>query len=742
MAAALVGAGLLVLGAGFVTLHEQRRSLESADRARHTVRVLQQISVVLQRVTEAETGQRGYLMTGDPSYLEPYDRALVALPQALTRLRKLTASNPVQQARLDGLEPIVAAKLEELRLVMTQRQVGDEAGLQDTIRAGLGKDYMEQIRAQLGAASRTERRRLREWLSARQTSGRNATWMILGSSATALLLMSLAAAVLTAFLRRARTAEAYHRESEERLRVTLRSIGDAVIATDTQAAIVFMNPVAERLTGWRESDARERALDEVLPLVGSETRETVESPAARVLRDGVVVGAPHTLLLARDGREVQIDVSGAPIQDAGRALMGVVLVFRDVSERAAAEEERRRALWADAARVEAERAAESLAAARADAERANDAKDAFLAILSHELRSPLSAMLAWVGILQHRSDDAATRARAVAVLERSVRSQSQLINDLLDVSRIVSGKLQIERAPVDLVTELPESLDGLQPVADAKGVTLERELCDGPLVVVGDEARLEQVVRNLVENAIKFTPAGGRVVVRLRQVGRAAELTVADTGEGFPAELRSAIFDRFHQSTTPRTRRHGGLGLGLAIVRHLVEEHRGSVVAESPGAGAGATFTVRLPLADAALPVRALHPRRAAPAVDLRGVTVLLVEDDADWRDAVALRLLQAGAEVAAAGSVAEALHLLDDRHPQVLVSDIGMPEADGYELIRRVRARPGATLRAVAMTGFADAESRERCLRLGFDEFLAKPFEPGRLVATLGTLLGPAPRT
>src|SRR4029077_7541470 len=244
-------------------------------------------------------------------------------------------------------------------------------------------------------------------------------------------------------------------------------------------------------------------------------------------------------------------------------------------------------------------------------------------ILSHELRSPLSAMLAWVGILQRRSDDATTRTRAVAVLERSVRAQTQLINDLLDVSRIVSGKLQLERQPVDLAAGLPGNIDTLQTLADTKGAIIGRELSQGPFVVMGDEPRLGQVVRNLVENAVKFTPSGGRVMVRLSQVDSHVELAVIDTGEGFPSELRTVIFDRFRQSRTPLTRRHGGLGLGLAIVRHLVEEHGGTVTADSPGPGRGATLTLTLPLADGTLPVRpASHG--VETAADLRGVSILL----------------------------------------------------------------------------------------------------------------------
>jgi PAS domain S-box-containing protein len=737
VAVALACAGALILAVGFATLREQQRTLAAGDLARHTVRVLEQIATLRQSITAAESAQRGYVLTGDRAYQRKYETALATIPRGFDEVRTLTADNKSQQARWERLAPILAAKTEELRLVVSQRESGDSSAARDTIRTGLGKKYMSRIGAILGSAAREERRLLQERRRARTERARRAAWLILAGSVTALLLMALAATILTALLRRARAAERGLRDSEERLRVTLRSIGDAVIATDVRGDIVFMNPIAEALTAWREADARGRSLGEVFRIFNAETRQPVENPAVRVLREGVIVGlANHTVLIARNGREVQIDDSGAPIREPGGELMGVVLVFRDVSEREAAEAEHRRALWADAARVEAERVAGALAEARADAERSNEAKDAFLAILSHELRSPLSAMLAWVGILQRRSDDATTRNRAVAVLERSVRAQTQLINDLLDVSRIVSGKLQLERQPVDLAAELPGNLDTLQPLADTKGVILGRELARGPFVVIGDEPRLGQVVRNLVENAVKFTPAGGRIMVRLSQVGRQVELTVIDTGEGFPSKLRTVIFDRFRQSRTPLTRRHGGLGLGLAIVRHLIEEHGGTVSAESPGPGKGATFTIRLPLADIQLPDRTSITRSDEAAVDLRGVSILLVEDDTDWREAVALRLGQAGAEVTAAATVSEALGLLDETRPQVLVSDIGMPEADGYALIREVRNRPGPPVRAVAMTGFADPESRERCLRDGYDAFLAKPFEPGRLLVTVGTLL------
>jgi PAS domain S-box-containing protein len=721
--AAILAAAGLTIGVGLLAVREQSASQEAGDWARHAIRVLQQVSVVLQHVADAETGQRGYILTGDPAYLEPYTDAVSDMPRAMRRLRKLTSDDPLQQARLDDLGPMVVARMADLDLGVSQRRQGHTAEALETVRSGLGKVYMERVRAILEAICKEERQLLRKRTAERQARRSNATWLILGGSALSLLLLLVAAALLAALLRRALAAEGRRRESEERLRVTLRSIGDAVIATDPHGAVVFMNPVAEALTGWSEPEARGRALDEVFRIVNAETREVAESPAARVLREGMAVGlANHTVLIARDGREVQIDDSGAPIQDAGGALMGVVLVFRDVAEREAAEAARRQAIWAEAA--------------RAEADRANAAKDAFLAVLSHELRSPLAAMMAWVDILKRRSEDPATRERAIAVLERSVRAQTQLINDLLDTSRIVSGKLELEREPIDLARALPPMLDALQPLADAKGVELVRQLGERPLVVIADQARLEQVVRNLVDNAIKFTPAGGRVAVRLAGTdGHQAELTVSDTGEGFPVARRDAIFDRFEQSGTRHTRRHGGLGLGLAIVRHLVEAHGGTIAAHSAGPGTGATFTVRLPLGG--------EPTRGQPgitpgddpAIDLHGVSVLLVEDDPDWREAVGLRLIRSGAQVTTAGSVADAIDRLASARPDVLVSDLGMPGADGYELIGRVRALFGSSLGAIAMTGFASAETRDRCFRLGFDDFLAKPFDPGVLVARIARL-------
>ena len=481
-------------------------------------------------------------------------------------------------------------------------------------------------------------------------------------AALAIPLFVVSAALGARFLRRTIAAATRSREGEERLRVTLRSIGDAVIATDLGGAVVFINPVAEAATGWTFAAAVGRPLHEVFRVIDEATRAMVESPAARVLREGRIMGlATRTLLLARDGRELAIEDSGAPITNRDGAVVGVVLVFRDVSAKRAAEEDRLQTLRAEAQahqeQVAAQEREELLAIAeraRAEAERASLAKDQFLAMLSHELRSPLAAMVAWLGILRRRPDDRAMVDRALEVIERNVWLQSGLIAGLLDVSRIAAGKLHLDTGDVDLKAELAVCLDTLQPAADAKSITIERSIGAGSCVVLGDAARLGQVYRNLVENALKFTPTGGTIRINLARLDDAIEIAVTDSGEGFPPELGPALFEPFRQGTQHRNGGQRGLGLGLTIVRHLVEAHGGSILASSPGPGLGATFTARLPLGEADVP----QPASGAPVspdAGLQGLRVLIVEDQVDWREPLALHLARHGTEVTTAATSAEA---------------------------------------------------------------------------------------
>jgi PAS domain S-box-containing protein len=386
-------------------------------------------------------------------------------------------------------------------------------------------------------------------------------------------------------------------------------------------------------------------------------------------------------------------------------------------------------------------------------EQANRIKDEFLATLSHELRTPLTAMLGWSRMLRSGQLDEAGRARAVQVIERNAEAQAKLIEDLLDMSRIITGKLRMEVQPVVLAPVIETVVNGLRPTAEAKRLRLASTLDPAAGPVTGDAARLQQVVTNLLSNAIKFTPEGGRVEVRLERSGERARIVVSDTGVGISPEALPHIFERFHQADSSNTRAHGGLGLGLAIVRHLVESQGGSVSAQSQGEGLGAVFTVELPLTTApgTQPPRGrpeLFSEQARSTINegemfgapgaLEGVRVLLVEDERDTRELLKAILEGCGAAVTEAASAGEALAALEHTRPDVLVSDIGMPGENGYELIKRVRALPaerGGRVPAVALTAYAGAKDRRHALLAGFHTHLAKPVEPDELLAVLASL-------
>ncbi|MGH7386360.1 MAG: ATP-binding response regulator, partial [Candidatus Rokuibacteriota bacterium] len=373
--------------------------------------------------------------------------------------------------------------------------------------------------------------------------------------------------------------------------------------------------------------------------------------------------------------------------------------------------------------------------ARAEAESANRMKDEFLATVSHELRTPLNAILGWSHILRGAKPDEGTLARAVEVIERNAHTQAQLIEDILDASRVITGSLRLNRNPVDLAAVINTAVDSVRLAAEAKAIQLVVILDPSARHLTGDASRLQQVVWNLLANAIKFTSAGGRVEVRLERAGGQAQITVTDTGEGVAAEFLPFIFDRFRQADSTITRRHGGLGLGLAIVRHLIELHEGTIQAQSAGEGYGTSFIIRLPQAEAVPPAQTgpAAPERPAPA--LRGVQVLLVDDDQDALDMLTLVLTDAGAAVRTASSAAEALALLRWIRPDVLVSDLAMPDEDGYSLLRNLRAverGSGRETPAVALTAYVRVQDRARAVAAGFNMFVEKPVDADELISVL----------
>jgi signal transduction histidine kinase/CheY-like chemotaxis protein len=378
-----------------------------------------------------------------------------------------------------------------------------------------------------------------------------------------------------------------------------------------------------------------------------------------------------------------------------------------------------------------------------EAETANRLKDEFLATVSHELRTPLNAVLGWARMLASRELTEERSTHAIETIERNAVALAHIIDDLLDVSRIVSGSLTVAFYPVDLATVTRAAVEAVAPLAAAKSIRVA--FVSDPSateVVSGDAGRLEQVVVNLLSNAVKFTPTGGRVDVSVKRSGGSLELVVKDTGEGISPAFLPRVFDRFRQADGATTRRHGGLGLGLAIVRQLVELHGGTVRADSDGAGQGATFTVVLPILT--LP-QAREPRLVAPETrpgpplaPLDGLHVLYVEDDPDGRELVTLLIEEAGATVTAVSSVKGAFEALETLHPDALVSDLGLPDEDGYALIRRLRAldaESGGSIPAVALTGFVRPEDRARVLAAGFQIHVAKPIDPAELTAAIAAV-------
>ena len=404
------------------------------------------------------------------------------------------------------------------------------------------------------------------------------------------------------------------------------------------------------------------------------------------------------------------------------------------------------------ARAEAEQSAAEKERLYREAQESNRLKDEFLATVSHELRTPLTAVLGWTHLLRDGRLDEKAAVHALETVERNAHAQQQLIEDLLDVSRVITGKLRLDVRRVAPASFIEAAIEAVLPAAEAKGIVLEKSLPPDAAAISGDPARLQQVVWNLLSNAIKFTPPGGRVRVRLGSAGSHVEIFVSDTGDGIKPEFLPYVFDRFRQEDGTTSRRYGGLGLGLAIVRHLVELHGGTVRAESAGEGRGATFAVRLPLvaaqeseggdtAEAAARPPAVDARRAVEWPDkLDGLRVLVVDDEPDTLDLIKALLAQCGAEVATARSSAEALGHFAEAAPDVLISDIGMPGEDGYELIRRVRELPperGGRTPAVALTAYARAADRLRVLRSGYQMHVAKPVELAELVAVVANVVG-----
>jgi PAS domain S-box-containing protein len=514
----------------------------------------------------------------------------------------------------------------------------------------------------------------------------------------------------------------------EHLAAIIESSDDVIVSKTLEGIITSWNPAAERILGYTAQEAVGRNIKLIIP----PERWAEEDEVLARIRRGEKVDHFETIRRTKDGRLLNISLTVSPVRNADGRIVGASKVARDITDRKRLEEERDQLYVAERA-------------ARHEAEQASRLKDEFLAVVSHELRNPLNAITGWASLIYTGRIAGDQMMRATQTILRNAQSLNRMIGDLLDVSRIVSGRMRLELRPVELATVIDSAIEVIRPAAEAKGVRLEASLERPATEVAGDPDRLQQVMTNLLSNALKFTPNGGRIQVELHRVESHAEIVVKDTGIGIELDLLPYIFERFRQGDTSTARKHGGLGLGLAIARHIVELHGGIISARSDGIGMGAEFTIQLPLPQPA-EESALRDREAmrtveagaTPLPSLKGLRVMVVDDEADAREVVTAVLIQAGAEVAPVGSSSEAMDLIARWRPEVMVSDIGMPGEDGYALIRKVRALgpgSGGDIPAVALTAFARTHDRLKILSSGYQMHVPKPVEPMELATVVASL-------
>jgi len=479
---------------------------------------------------------------------------------------------------------------------------------------------------------------------------------------------------------------------------------------------------------WLSPNGEEITFDLFYSLLHPDDRERTRQAVEQSLSEGKQYDIEFRTVSA-DGRIRWVRAAGRTFHD----LMGNAVRFdgttRDITQEKLGAEERRMLL-------------ESERAARQEAERVSAVKDEFLATLSHELRTPLNAIFGWTQLLMAGKDDPQTLSHALGVIDRNVRLQTQLIEDLLDVSRIISGKIRLDNQKIEVADFIEAALESVRPAAETKGIRLEKKFASLADTLNGDPGRLQQVIWNLLNNAIKFTDAGGIIEVTAERVNYDVEIKIRDTGHGISPEFLPNLFARFSQADSSTQRKYGGLGLGLSIVKSLTEMHGGTVSATSAGEGHGSTFTVKLPLGappapgHATAPAMGVIPKSDPTSRKLRGVKVLVVDDEPDAREMIKRFLEACEAVPMLAGSAEEALDLMEKFKPDVIVSDIGMPKQDGYSFMRTIRHR-GVNTPAVALTAFARAEDRVRSIQAGYQTHLPKPFEPGELLALIASLSG-----
>jgi PAS domain S-box-containing protein len=704
--AGLVGIALLAVLMIATAVVNYRNTVllnENNSRVSEAHEVIDLTNGVLLGLVNTETGERGYLLTASDEFLRPYTVALPEIEQRLIKLESLIQHNPVQQARIDRLEEMTRARLALLteRVEYKRKGIRDEGILAAAVK---GKEQMDAIRALIAEMEVDERAELAMRNHQSVRAFRIAVGTGLLAAFAGLLFLAAFVSVLHRSLAGRQMAMQMLARQNELFQTTLESIGDAVITTDTAALVTFLNPVAEAMTGWTSEAARGQPLEAVFHILEENTRQPAENPAIRALREGAVIGLSNpTLLVSREGTECAIDDSAAPIRNEQGAVSGVVLVFRDITERLNAEKNLR--------------AADRL-------------KDEYLAMLAHELRNPLAPIRNSLQILKQPAANSEMREQAREMAERQVKHMALLLDDLLDVARISNGRIELRIQTVDLTALVRRTVEAVRPFVEEQRHELIVSLPPTAVHTSGDPTRLDQVLTNLLNNAAKYTKPGGKIWLTVESAGQEACLRIRDNGIGIAADVLPRIFDLFVQAQRREDRTQAGVGIGLTLVRRLVELHQGSVEALSDGPGQGSEFIVRLPLlAPTAPATESIEVSPRPGAAGAAGQRILIVDDNRDAAETLAMLLRLHGHEVCLAYEGRSALEVARAFGPGLVFLDIGMPDMDGYQVARAFRAdftMADSTL--VALTGWGQEEDRKRSQEAGFDHHLVKPVEPERL--------------
>jgi PAS domain S-box-containing protein len=840
LAGFVVATGILVF-VGWLSYRNTARFAEASEWRKHTYEVLGNLDETLARLVDAETGQRGYLLTGDEGYLEPYRAAIKNIDQTIGNLKSLTSDNPNQQKRIQILEPLVGKKRAELQRTIDLRKNEGPAAANKVVLEGSGKQAMGQIRVIIEEMTNEEEDLLKFRAQKANEGVARSVRTILTGTLLSISLLVLCFGLLRRELSERKRAQGALAKSEKWFSTTLSSIGDAVIATDMNGAITFLNPVAQSLTGWSAEEARGKSMDLVFDIVNAETRRSVENPVKKVFREGKVVGlADHTLLLSKNGREFDIEDSAAPIVTNMGEGLGVVLVFRDITEKKRTEEEtkRQRELlemilesiadgvvvadatgkflifnaaaeqvlgvgatdttpdqWSDrygsyqpdgvtlyspnelplvrAMRGENVEAVEvfirnakvpdgrllsitgrplrgedgdlrggvvvlhditlqklarkELIRAKEEAERASRFKDQFLSTMSHELRTPLNAVLGFSDLLSdERYGELNDRQRRyVSHIHTGGKHLLKLIGDILDLSKIEAGRMELTYEDVAVESAFSEVLSALHPLADRKSQSLVQQV-EPDLQVHADATRFKQVLVNLIGNAIKFTPEGGRIEITARHVDQQVKVEVRDNGPGIPAEEQQRIFEAFVRLTESGSATEG-TGLGLAITARLVELHGSKLRVESQS-GAGTCFYFSLPIVTGNR--EQLAQTNISGPRAIRAPRILIVEDNPATGQLIQSQLASSGYETLRCDRPERAFEMAAEFQPDAITLDLLMKPVDGLEVLRQLKDNSLTSKIPVIVVTIADQPAVGSAL--GADEYLLKPVDKATLLAAV----------